>query len=322
MTLDREDILLGLNFSGNNLRAVEAEKREGLVHLITVAESRMEAPFDFSAIGAEEYISQFANNINSLVDRAGIRAKSARFALERRMVLLKRLVVDHEISDVELRQQVEWELEQLLVAPRDEYNVGFERIGPVSDKFDGVIIVAVRKAIIQYLKEIFNQTPLNLTVVDVDTFAAIRALWGDIDNSAQVLAVLIDFNKKGLFFTLVENGKYFLSSEVTASQQEGVDISHLNANSEEMAGFIADELSRLLQSAGNTYDPANIQNIFVAGENVDVEVISYLKERFNTAAVALADPFSNVRQRLDAESESLTKEKPEKFLAAVGMVLS
>lgn len=321
MTLDKDDILLGLNFAGNSIYAVEAEKREGQIHLITVAESEMEYPFDFSAIGADEYVTSFANGINSLIDRVGIRSKAVRFALDRRMVLLKRLVVDRGLSDSELRQQVEWELEQLLVAPRDEYNVGFERLGPVSEKYEGVIIVAVRKAVISYLKEIFKQTPLNLTVVDVDIFAAIRSLWGDIEKASDGLSALVDFGKKSIFFTLVENGKYFLSSEISTSQSEGSDLSRLNANSEELARFVEEELLRLVQGIGDYTVPQNLQQVFLAGEGVDMEIIPHLKQRFDAAMVGLADPFSNVRQRLDAESESLTKEKPEKFLVSVGMIL-
>jgi Tfp pilus assembly PilM family ATPase len=321
MTIDKADILLGLTIIGKKLRGVEAENREGQLNIVSVAETPCEVPFDFSSISNNENIPRFARAINTLIDDAGMRAKVALFALERRMVLTKKLKVDEGLSETEIKQHIEWELEQLLISSRDEYNVAFDRLGPCEEKYENIILVAVRKKIIEYLREIFNKTALKLSMVDVDLFAAIRTFTNGLEGGPQDLSALVDFNNRGIDFTLIHNGVYLSSSELSASAFEETSAYPSEGEPEDIARMVNEEMDRLVNSSFGHGAPPHLQTIALYGDYVDRNVLKILQEQRSETHVAFADPFSSVRLRLNAEAELFTKEHPEKFLVSVGMVL-
>jgi Tfp pilus assembly PilM family ATPase len=323
MTIDKADILLGLTFVGKKLRAVELENSDGQSNIVTVAETPCDVPFDFSSIGSNENIPRFARAVNALVDEAGVRAKIALFALERRMVLTKKLKVDEGLSETEVKQHIEWELEQLLISSRDEYNVAFDRLGPCEEKFENIILVAVRKKIIEYLREIFSKTALKLSTVDVDLFAAIRTLSKSLVGGphGHGLSALVDFNNRGIDFALIQNGLYLSSSELSASAFEENSAYPSEGEPEDIARMVNEEMDRLVSSSFEHGEPPRLQSIALYGDYVDKNVLKILQEQRGETRVDFADPFSSVHLRLNAEAELLTKEHPEKFLVSVGMVL-
>jgi len=322
MTLDKDEALLGLDIVGNSIRMVEAERQDGKLIFSNVAHATLDLPFDFYAIGNDDFIPRFASAINSLLDKAAIRARTTYFALERRMLLIKQFQMDLGLNDEDLHRQVEWELSQVLVSARDEYNVGCERLGPTSNMLESVVVAAVRKSIVLYLKEIFGQTPLKLAGIDVDLFAAIRALSNAEEDMPLGLAALVDPNERGIDFCLINQGKYLNSSEISNLRTDGDRMNFLTGSGEEIAKVVNDELIRLLENMGNSRIPKTITKVYLTGNRAESEVIPPLQKLQGDAEIVFADPFRNVEKRLSAESESLIKLHPEMFLASVGMVLS
>ncbi len=322
MTLDKDDVFLGLDIVGNSLRMVEAERQAGRLILSNVAHSTLDLPFDFYAIGNEEFIPRFASAINSLLDKAAIRARTAYLALERRMLLIKQFKMDLGLNDEDLRQHVEWELSQILVSARDEYNVGCERLGQTSDLLENVVVAAVRKSIVLYLKEIFMQTPLKLAAIDVDLFAAIRALANTEAETPRGFTALVDINERGIDFGLINEGKYFNSSEISNLRTNGDRTNFLEGSSEEIARVVNDEIVRLLENSDNNRVTKTLAKVYLTGDRAESDIIPHLQKLQAAAEIAFADPFRNIETRLSAESESLIKLHPEMFLASVGMVLT
>ena len=321
MNLEKGNISLGLNFAGNKLFAVEAKGGDDQLNLISVAESSSDISFDFDVIGNESYIQKFADQINTLLEQKNIKATETHLALERRMVFLKVINVEKELAEAQLKQQVEWELEQVLISPRDEYNVGYERLVSSQGSFESVLIVAVRKSIINYMKEIFDRTPLQLTVVDVDIFAAIRSIINVVGTSSEGFIALIDFNKRGIDFGLVRNGKFVISSEISSvSDDDGTNP--IAATGEEIAKLVNDELIRLLQKINVKEIDDVFEQIYLCGEQADSEIIDQLKKYQQSARIDFANPFQNLNQTLNDESQSFVDEHPEKFVVSMGMLYS
>jgi Tfp pilus assembly PilM family ATPase len=321
MILDQEGTLLGLDIVGNSLRLVEAENLEGKTSITAVANATLDLPFDYYAIGNEDFIPRFASAINSLIDKAGVNATIAHFALERRMLLIKRFTMDKGLSDADLRQQIEWELEQILVSSRDEYNIGCDRQILPAENFENVIVVAVRKAIILYIKEIFSKTQLKLAAVDVDLFAAIRALCASMQPNPPSLAALVDFNERGIDFGLIKDGKYAYSSEIPTLRSNGDRINYLDRSGEATGKVINDELIRLVENIGDSSTEKSLEKIFLTGDKADLEIIPHLQSLQKKAQISFADPFQNIEKRLDEEAGTLANQHPEMFLASVGMIL-
>ncbi len=320
MAMD-DDVLLGLNVFGNKLRMVEAKKWDGQTQLQNVVEAELEVPFDFYAVGNRDLIPKFADEINNLIQESDLHVKTVNFALERRMVLIKRLTVDSSLSETELHQHIEWELEQLLVAARDEYNVGFESAAMTKSGYKNVVVVAVRKAIISYLQEIFAKTSVDLSSVDVDIFSAIRGLCGSSQDSHCGLCALVDFNERGLDFTIINNGEYITSGEIPAFRAEGGGGNLFEAPGEDVADLVNEEIARLLNTVQDSNLFGNLEKIYLAGDKADSAIIPHLQALQQNTEVQFADPFKNVGWNPLEDPPILIKESAEKFLAAVGMTL-
>jgi len=314
MALENGDTHLGVSMAGSKLRLVEAHRTDGEISIVSAVEIQLDIPFDFYVIGNDEFVPKFANVIKDIVESRCTRAKSAAFALERRMVLLKKLLVDSKFNPEEVKRHVEWEIEQLIVSARSEYNVAYEQLGIFRDELEEVIVVAVRKAIIKYLNDIFSSTSLELTSVDVDMFAAIRALMLDEDG----VDALVNYSDRGVFLCVIKNGNYYDSTEVVPTDNGSGTPGFTEVSDVEMAKIVMDELYKLLTNDKSKMGVEDIRSIYVAGDNVAEDFISEL-ERLQTAEVQIANPFKRYSLSFDSESEMEVEKNPERFLVSVGL---
>jgi Tfp pilus assembly PilM family ATPase len=317
MTTSGDEHLFGLNIVGRRLKGVEAEQHLDQIGIKAVAETTLTVPFDLNVVKHEEVVAQYADAINKLLEEKSIRATTARFALDRRLILMKTVQLDRGLSDRQIQDQIEWETEQLLIAPRKEFNVGVESLGSHYGQQDVYLITAVRKQVISFLRDVFVRTPLTLSVIDVDVLAAVRGLQGKSKRRPETLAALVDFNDFGIDFTLVREGRFLCSSEISSVKEgEGEN------NSKQVAKVISDELSHLLESVKDDLLPASYDSIYLSGDNAEVEIIPHLQGMQKTADIRFADPFSSFNLFFEAESDPLIKNKPEKFIVTAGMVIT
>ncbi len=316
MNFDDTRYLLGLHFFGNKFRIIEAEQA-GHFRITKASETLFETPFDFYAIGNEDLVPQFAGAINNAVENKIIAQKSL-VALERRMVIMKHLIVDKNISGTDLKQHIEWELEQLLISSRDEYNVGFERTANLGNEFASVTVVAVRKSIIQYLKNIFKATPLDLTRVDIDLFSAIKTLMYNYPEARSGLCAFVDLQDKGIDVVLTYDKQYLVSGEISDFSK---DLSYSNAGHEEIAILVNDELLKLLNSLDSQSDELAPNSIFIAGKKAEAGIVPYLQNLQHESFISFVDPFHSVEKQLDTESTDVIKKNPDRFLSGLGLLL-
>ncbi|MBN1542421.1 pilus assembly protein PilM [candidate division KSB1 bacterium] len=310
---------LGLHLAGKNLRVIEAENNAGRVAVRSVSERLFQTPFDLRVIGAEESIPAFAGAINQILDQKSIRTTTAALALDRRMLLFKKIKIDRGLSETQIRDQIEWEIEQLLIVPRSNYNIGHERLGGYGNQYERLLIAAIRKDVIRYLNDIFVRTPLTLKTVDIDLMASIRALYASEGKRPDMLSALVDFNEYGIDLTLIKDGKYAASTEM--SVQSGLGSRVPEGGAEQIAKAISDELNQLIDHLSDELVSKSIESIYLSGDQADVEVIPHLQGLQETADIRFADPFENFSLYLEAETDALVKNKPEKFLATAGMIV-
>lgn len=315
MATGEGDILLGMNIAGKRLRVIEGETMGEQIQIKSVADSRIDLPFDQQIIENEDYIPTFSSAINKLLDEKSILANSVHFALDRRMVFLKRITIDPGLKEEQIRDHIEWEIDQWLAASRDEFNVVFEKEHAEFGRSDTILIAAVRKRIIEYLKRIFVRTPLTLQVVDIDVLAAIRGLMGNRAKPDRLVA-LVDINKN-LDVLIAKDGKFAYLNEVSG-ENEG----DLEDNAEKIASRIHEELLRIFQEFEREFGSLNLDTIYLSGDRADVDVIPYLQQLQKNADIRFADPFERVELATGTDLDPLIKNNPEKFLISVGMLIN
>ncbi|MDZ7369982.1 MAG: pilus assembly protein PilM [candidate division KSB1 bacterium] len=316
--MDNETVRVGVDIGRDKIRFIEAEFWNGKLTVTNVQQYSFPVAFDFTTIGDSKFIPRFAEIIDKACETFSQKAKSAFVSIDRRLTIKKTFAVDKKLTDEEIRQHIEWELEQVLIAPRDEYNVGYEHSIIPMGKGDVVVFVAVRKALIGYLKEIFKKSRLTLETVDLDLFASLRALQFAYKETLNGLTVLLEFTRGGVGFSILSDGRYALSSEMPPVV-DGKDFYSLS--SAEMADILQKEIDKLLINLRDNLGLMNLNRIAVAGEAADKALLNDLEHIYPGSASFWVDPFATCYKMLNLESQRLIENYPQSFLACMGMVL-
>ncbi len=310
--MENENTQLGLMMRGDKLLFVEAAMTQP-PRLLTADVMHLSVPFDVQAFGDQDVAAHYSTTINQLLDRFAISAKRASVCLDRRLVLLKRLKVDQDMREMDIRQQIEWELEQVLVAPRDEYHANYEKIKHDRDPYDQIVVAVVRKAIVSFLQDIFKSTPLSLNQVDVDLLAALRGL-GILKVEPRPLAALIEIEPAAAAVSLLKNQRFLSQGEIKFAQYP------LNEeNSEQIATLINDEILRQLDALGDEVLLKNIEQILLLNSGAPTGVIYSLQRLQRNAMVQMIDPLERMDHALSLEAEQLIKDNPNRFLPLLGL---
>lgn len=312
-----ESVKIGIEFAKDVIRFIEAERWNGKLNITNVQQVQLPHPFDYSAIGDEKLIPHFAEVIDRACESFNPKSKKTRVCIDRRLVMKKTIEVDKGFTENDIRQHIEWELDQLLIAPRDEFNVGFEHVILNTKQSDIIVFVAVRKALIRYLQDIFKKSRLELESVDVDLFAAVRALAHGYGHTLKGSSALLQFNRSGIGLTVLYDGKYALSGELSAVIN---DRDYASLPSAELAIPVQTELNRLLKSLQDRLNFSALNRIFIAGDSADKAIVNELEHVYPATAVVVVDSFKNIYRQLNIESQMLIDNHPENFISCVGMV--
>ncbi len=311
--MDSTTTQLGLIMAKNRFYFLEAGRGRPL-RLVSAGALDLEVPFDFNSVIDRPLLGRFSRAISEMTDRFAISAKSLSFCLDRRMVQMRRIKVDREFTESEVRQQVEWELEQMLVSPRSEYHANYERVRSERDPFDHVIIAVVRKAIIAALHEIFNATPVKLAQVDVDLLAGIRGLML-LQPQCRGLAALVDRQEDAYGVTLIKNQNYAAFGELIF--QAGAPAME---NSEEQATRINDEILRLMESLGDELLLKSIEEIHFTNAVLPQAALVALQRLQRAAQIQVLDPLHQIEHSLSLEAEQIVRENTRYILPLIGML--
>ncbi|HNW59236.1 MAG TPA: hypothetical protein PKI62_06145 [bacterium] len=310
--MDTTATQLGLMMAKNRFYFLETGRGRPL-RLISAGALDLDVPFDYQSFMDRQLLSRFSRAISEMIDRFAISATSLSFCLDRRMVQLRRIKVDRDFSDAEVRQQVEWELEQMLVSPRSEYHANFERVRSERDPFEYVIIAVVRKAIVGYLHEIFNATPIKLSQVDVDLLAGIRGLTL-LKPQCHGLTALVDQQEDALGITLIKNQNYVAFGELALGPGAPAE-----ENSEEQATRLNDEMLRLMESLGDELLLKSIEEIYLSAALPQAALVA-LQRLQRAAQIQFLDPLNQIEHSLSLEAEQIVRENARHILPLIGML--
>ena len=313
-----ESTKLGISFAHDKIRFIEVEDVADRQKLIGISEVQIPQVFDFSVIGDQTLVPQFADIIQKELENLQCKTPIARVSLDNRLAIKKTFAVDKELSQDDIRGHVEWELEQMLVAPRHEYNVGFEHNKISRAKSNIVIFAAIRKAIVKYIQDIFSKGDLSLQALDLDTFASIRALNHAYADKLKDVCALVDVGHSNVVYTLLVDGIYAFSKEGTHIKN-AEQIKDMPA--EELAAIAHEELQKLLESLEENLKISSLDRVYLAGD-LGTDIIAQELEKLQyPTIVSLAEPFNNIQQQLNIDSQMLIAKMAARFMPCFGMVL-
>ncbi len=316
MAQDESAGILGISLVDDQLRMVEGRRLLNEFQISQLAQGRVRQPFTHEVFTDKNMARRFAEDITRLYATQKFQVKQAAFSLDSRMVLIKKFPVDRDLTGTKLEEHIYWEVHQFAISPIDEYIVDFEQLNSNSDgNLNHILVVVVRKKIVEFLKDIFKHTDLQLKVVDVDIFSAQRALQMNYDYGQKDRIGLIDVEEKKLHFSILEGENYFLSQDITFPFNSG----SVEIQEESMTRLISKELRRIILDHQLGKSVEDLDEIFLYGEAVEDSVLEGLQ---NTHDIRIdrANPFRKVKLVSQAK-DAVTQTRAERFMISVGAAL-
>lgn len=167
---------IGLDITSDTIVVVELKKHRNQLHLenIAVASTPLNAVQDGEIMDP----SAVAEVIAELLEENGIQAKSAVTAVAGQSTIV-RPVRFPMMPENELREVIEFEAERYIPFAIEDVNLSFQVINEVEE--DGVakqevILVAAQKNLVNSFQQATAEAGLDLSCVDVASFAVMRAI--------------------------------------------------------------------------------------------------------------------------------------------------
>ncbi len=162
--------IVGLDIGSSYLKAVQLrESRSGYeLELFDTLPISPELIVEGSIIDA----IRLTESLRELIRKAKIRAKDAVIAISgHSSVIIKRISLP-EMSEEELGESIKFEAEQYVPFDIEDVNLDFQILGPKEEPGQmDVILVAVKKDVINDYVSVVKEAGLNTVIVDVDAFA-------------------------------------------------------------------------------------------------------------------------------------------------------
>jgi len=317
--LQTEEGLIGLSIREKNIRMTETVMVQDKFQVLRTADGELTEPFSYEILQNRSSIKRIADELNNLVAGNGFNTSKVSVTIDSDLVLIKKVPTDATLSGPDLGEHITWEIDQLLVSPRDHFIVDFEQndTDEMNDSQERqVVVVVIRKEIVDYLREVFAATKLQLCAIDVDVFSAQRVLAKSQDVNLQEKQALVDIRKKNIQISVIYNG-FCLCTEVNLPSEDGLDI--VANRDEQLARVLTKELRRIVldNKLGKTID--DLQGIYFYGQDVNKNMIDLISQAHNANLQAL-NPFGII-EIAEVTNNTAAMQNPENFVTSVGAAI-
>lgn len=214
MGLRRPKSLVGLDIGSHSIKILELKhhkngyelKNFGIVQL--PPEAIVDGVIMDSAIVVE--------SIRNLASNLKIKNRFVATSVSGHSLIIKKIQLPL-MTRAELEEQIQWEAEQYIPFEIDEVNIDFEILGPLVDE-EGqmeVLLVAVKKDIINDYTAVVSEAGLTPYVVDVDAFALENIFEITAPEYLDKTVALIDIGAGIMNINVLKNGISTFTRDIT-----------------------------------------------------------------------------------------------------------
>lgn len=161
---------IGLDLGSSYIKTVKLKESKGGYELDMF--DALQLPPELIVDGSIIDSLRLVDSIKEIVKKAGIKTKDAVISISgHSSVIIKRISLP-EMSEEELSESIRFEAEQYVPFDIQDVNLDFQILGPKDEPGQmDVVLVAVKKDIINEYTSVVREAGLNPIIVDVDLFA-------------------------------------------------------------------------------------------------------------------------------------------------------
>ena len=280
--------IVGIDIGSSSVKVVQLKDNKGSFQLLNVGIFPLppEAIVDNTLMDS----SSIAAAIKNLVASLGIKIKDVACSISGNSVIIRKIVLA-AMPQEELEDQISWEAEQYIPFDINDVNMDFQILSP--DRNDpskmNVLLVASKKDIINDYVSLFSAAGMQLSVVDVDSFAIQNAFEVNHDYRSEEIIALVNIGASVMNINVIKEGITLFTRDVqmggnlyTEEIQKQMGISGEEAETGKLLAHvshneplknvivkvnesIAQEIRRSLDFYNSTASDDRISTVFISG---------------------------------------------------------
>lgn len=253
--------VVGLSIGTSSIKIVELKKSGRTWKLLHFGIAQL--PED--VIVNREIINPIAvtESINTLVSQIKLKNKTVCASLSGTSVIIKRMNLD--IPNMkDLQEQVFWEAEQYLPFDVSEVVMDYQVLSKSKDSKVDLILVAVKKAVLDSYMGCIESAGLKPKIVDVDFFALQNLYEANYPPNPSEAVAVVDLGASALKIVVVHNGIPVFTKDsavggknLTAEIQKNLNLSYVDAETLKLGGgpggTVPQEVSELMQTMADNF---------------------------------------------------------------------
>jgi len=205
--------LIGIDVGSSSIKLVQLKENKGAYQLLNIGILPLppEAIVDNSLMDS----SSISGVIKNLVASLGIKVKDVACSISGNSVIIRKILLP-AMPPEELEDQISWEAEQYIPFDIKDVNMDFQILSP--DSLDpskmNVLLVASKKEIINDYVSVFTDAGMQLSVIDVDSFAVQNAFELNHESRPDEIQALINIGASVMNINIVNDGITLFTRDV------------------------------------------------------------------------------------------------------------
>ena len=303
--LNKKKEVIGIDIGSSSIKLLQLKEQKGVYTLLNAGI----VPLPSEAIVDNTLMDSFliVEAVKKLITSLGVKVKDVACSISGNSVIIRKIILP-AMSPEELEEQITWEAEQYIPFDINDVNIDFQILSPdvVDPSKMNVLLVASKKDIINDYVVVFNEAGLQLSVVDVDSFAVQNTFEINHDIKPEEIIALVNIGASVMNINVVKNGITLFTRDV----QMGGNLYTEEIQKQMGVGSTDAESMKML--VHETFDPELVSVIGKVNENITQEIRRSLDFYNSTAnddrvtGVYLSGGCSKIYNLLKAINEKLS----------------
>jgi len=337
---------IGLDIGSSYLKVVQLKERRGAYSLELF--DMLPLPPELIVEGSIIDSLRLVDSIKELIKKARIKTKNAAIGIAGHASVIIRRISLPEMSEEELSESIKFEAEQYVPFDVEDVNIDFQILGPKEEAGQmDVMLVAVKKDIVNEYVSVVKEAGLNPVVVDVNAFALSNMYEINYGISPEKNIAIINVGASTINMNILKGGTSVFTRDSavgchlhTEAIQKEFNLSYEQAErlkrGEPIEGISPEQVEPVVSSASETildeiirsidyFKSAafheDIHEIVLSGGGALVKDFSrMLAERAGTEVI-VAEPFKNINIPQKKFDITFIEESAPMAAVAVGLAL-
>lgn len=319
MLFSRGKSVLGLDIGSSSIKIAELKETKTGLQLANFGVESLppETIVDSTIMNAPAVVGA----IRKLITANQIKTRDVATSVSGHSVIIRKITLPL-MTDEEIASNIQWEAEQYIPFDINEVSIDYQRLEAVSEDqgSQDVLLVAVKKEMVNDYMAVINEAGLNPVVMDVDAFAVQNMYEVNYEMQRGKVIALVNIGAGVININIVRNGNSVFTrdmsiggnhfteeiqkqlgvghdeaEQIKVSGGQGAQAEQIKGIIENLSSAIALETQRSLDFFMATSSLGHISKVFLSGGCAKNARITQIIESQIGIPIEVVDPFKNIQ---------------------------